>query len=139
MSDLGTSKEYNLRVKAKFVSKNIEDNGRTYHRQMVILIPHESDERTYFFKAWLPETREEYFELAGQLASPINSNVRLSIHLGMNDFNTGPYLFVMSKGVEELMIEHKLEGKTFNLKIFPDNLEDQADFATDSNGSYSVT
>lgn len=135
-------KRYHLVCKTKFVTKNVRDEVRPgqfnqYQRVMVLLIPQEGDQRTRFLTAWMPQTREEYFELAGQLGHPVSSPVRLSSHMGHDQWCEKPYLTVMSKGIEEILLKCP-EGIRIKLTTLPANADQEADDATDSGGNYNV-
>lgn len=133
-----TDREYHLNCRVKFHRKYVHENGRSYERDLVILVPEDSDERTRFLSAWLPDSREEYFELASIMSPPIDSPCRLSVHRGPDDKSEKHYLFVMSKGVEEIILEHIKEGAIIPLKILPEGAEEILDHAVDSHGNYQL-
>jgi hypothetical protein len=136
-------KPYFLNCKTKFIKKNVsEDIGKgivqQYMRKLVILIPQESDQRTLFLKAWMPETREEFHEFAAELGAPVHGPSRLSVHMGHDDKCDRPYLFVMSKGVEDVLNSFP-EDTLIKVKTLPANHEDAADYAADSDdGNYDA-
>lgn len=138
-----TFKKYPMLCKTKFFRKEVsEDIGhgvkQQYTRKLVILIPQESDMRTRFLNAWLPETTEEYHELAAEIGAPIHAPCRLSIHRGHDEKCDRPYLFVWSKGVEDILVKFA-EGTTVSVCALPANSEMEADFAPDSDdGNYDV-
>jgi|SRR5271155_2069428 len=129
-------REYHLKCKIKFVKGTTDVKGVKIDRTMAILIPDESDQRTYFLSAWLPEVKEERFELVGYIPYPINSNLRMSIHRGPDEYCDTHYLFVMSKGVEEDFVTGKMEGKSIQLRVFGEDDEEQADIVRESEGNY---
>lgn len=138
-----TYKKYVLSCKTKFVTKNVNEKISSgtvaqYQRSMVLLVPEDSDQRVKFLNAWMPETIEEYFELAGDLGAPIHGTVRLSVHMGHDQWCEKPYLTVMSKGVEEVLLKFR-EGIMVRLETLPANMESEADSALDSSdGNYEV-
>ncbi len=131
ISDDPTEREYHLIVKSKFyrktVNETIQGHAKSYERELVLFVPEESDQRTRFFMAWLPDSGAEYFELGGYIASPIDSPCRLSIHRGPDEKSERHYLFCMSKGVEEIILTRP-EGSTFRLTIMPASQEAEGDF-----------
>lgn len=133
--------EYNLIVTTKFVRKTvIEEKLKTkYERKMVILIPDVTTECMKFFRAWLPDSTEEYHEIAAEIHSPVASPCRLSIHRAPHPYSEDKhFLFVMSKGVEELFLRLP-EGRRFQLTVLPQGEESATDFAKDSDeGNYQV-
>jgi len=131
-------KIYVLKCKVKFVRKNVKDGPRQYERTLAILVPQESDERTKFFTAWLPELKSEHFELAGIISAPIDSACRFSIHRGPDEKSEAHYLFVMSKGVEDVLIEAEMEGKTVYVEILPEGSDEEADNALEAGGDYDL-
>lgn len=133
-----TERQYKIKAKVKFIKKYVEDFGRSYQRVLAILIPETSTEQMMFLNAWLPTEKQEYFELAAFIASPINSPCKLSIHKGPDEKSEKPYLFVMSKGIEEALIKYKCNGKVLDLTILPESEEMVADEATDSDGDFDL-
>lgn len=134
-SDDLTEREYNLKCKLKFFRKTVHDphtnKGQPYERKMCLLIPQESDERVRFLVAWLPEVESEYFELGAYIGSPVDSPCRLSVHRP-NEKSDKPHLFVMTKGVEDILIKFK-EDSILNVKTLPASNDSEIDFAPDTN------
>lgn len=138
-----TYKKYHLSCKTKFHFKTVtEDIGRgvisSYARKLVLLVPQESDQRSRFLSAWCPDTKEEFYEVAAEVGAPVHGPVRLSVHRGYDDKLDRPYLFVMSKGVEEILLDFP-EGRTLEVTILPANMDGEADYALDSSdGNYEA-
>ena len=138
-----TDRKYIMNCRLRFYRKTVVDNQGVHgliqtERNLVMLVPDESDQRTQFLSAWLPDTQEEYFELAGYISMPIDSPCRFSIHRGPDAQSERHYLFVMSKGVSDIL-ERFTEGRVFSVTILPESEEDQADYAKDSDdGNYEV-
>lgn len=137
-----TYKKYNLTCTTKFFSKEIkEDIGKgviqSYRRKLVLLVPETNDEFYRFASAWLPSDSKSHFELAAQLAAPAHSPVRLSVHLGHDEKLDKPYLFVMSKGVEDILVKYK-EGLRLQVTTLPANEDDEADNVEASQGNFEV-
>lgn len=138
-----TYRKYVLSCKTKFVTKNVSEEIKAgvvnqYQRHMVLLVPQESDQRTRFLSAWMPETMEEYFELVLDLGAPIHGPTRASIHMGHDQWCDRPYLTIMSKGVEEILLKFS-EGITVQAVVLPANMDGEADQGADSSeGNYEV-
>lgn len=139
-----TFKKYFLNCKVKFFKKTItEDIGHgritNYERNMVLLIPQESDECHRFYHAWVPSVVTQHYELAGIIGSPINSPARFSVHMGHDERCDRPYLYLMSKGVEDIIAGMITEGRVLRVTTLPANEEDEADNAQDaSDGNFLV-
>lgn len=132
------SLKYTLIVKTKFVRKTVyEDHLKAqFEREMVILIPEHNDECGRFFRAWLPDTTDEYYELGVEIGSPVFSPSRVSIHRAPHPYSDSHFLFVMSKGVEEDLLRQP-EGKRLQVIILPQSSEEILDHAKDSSqGNY---
>lgn len=134
----GTRREYHLKCRVKFVKGSTEVRGKKVDRTMAILVPQESDERTFFLSAWLPETKEEHFELVGFIPYPVDSNCRFSIHRAPDAYSDRHYLFVMTKGVEETFVDARMEGREVLVRIYSEEVETAADKVRDSNHDYQV-
>ncbi len=138
-----TYKKFNLKCKVKFIKKSIsEDIGKgrraNYDRVMAILIPQESDECYRFYAAWVPDTVEQHFELTGVIGHPVHSPCRFSVHRGHDGRSDRPYLFVMTKGVEDLIVRYKKEGDEMNVVTMPANEDSEADYVEASDGNFRV-
>jgi hypothetical protein len=131
-------REYHLKCEVKYVKGSTEVKGKKIDRTMVVLIPKESDQRTYFLSAWLPDVKEQHYELVGYIPNPIDSNFRCSIHRGPDVYSENHYLFIMTKGVEEDFIEKHLEGQSVNVRIFGEDNEESADSVRESDGNFEV-
>jgi hypothetical protein len=130
-----TCQEYYLKCRTRFITKNVSDEIKKgvvnqYQRHMVILVPEHNDQFVRFARAWVPETIEEYYELAADLGPPIHGPSRLSVHMGHDQWCDRPYLLVMSKGVEEI-IQKFPEGCVMQVTTLSANEESQADHAND--------
>lgn len=138
-----TQKRYNLVCKLKFFKKSVTEQvaGKTLSvdRKMALLIPQESDQRTFFLNAWLPETMGEYFELAGMVGAPVDSPCRFAIQRGPDEKSEKHYLFVMSKGVEDILVKYGKEGQTFKVTTFKAKEDGETDYAVDeSDGNFHL-
>jgi len=133
-----TEQEYVLKCKVIEKVKHVKDHDRQYERRLIYLIPERNDQAMAFFRAWLPDTRGEYFELVADIPNPIASPCRLSVHRGPDEVSENHYLFVMSKGVEEIIQERKLVGKTLIIKILPESSDEVVDQVRDSGGDFDL-
>lgn len=136
------SRKYILKAKTKFFEKDVREELKSatlqYKRKMVLLVPDESDQRTAFLTAWMPDSSSEYFELIAEVGAPINAPVRLSVHRGFDEKCDRPYLFVMSKGAEDIFVKFK-EGITVTVTTLPANMEEVGDYAPDAiDGNFHV-
>jgi len=140
-----TFKKYHLKCMVKFFKKTVRDDLGTrgviaYDRTMVLLVPQESDEMVRFLNAWCPTTIGEHFELAGHIGGPVHSTCRFSIFMGHDEKCDRPYLFCMSKGVEDIIVKFGKEGMNVQVTTLPANQDSEADFAQDaSDGNYQVS
>lgn len=115
----------------------VKEHNKEYENRIALLIPRESDQRTSFLRAWLPDTLDEHFELNVFLKPPVDSPCRVSIHRGPGKFAEKHYLFVMSKGVEEVL--RRFDIKKVDIKILPESDVTASDFARDSDeGNYDL-
>jgi hypothetical protein len=133
-----TEKNYFLKCKIKIIKKSVQDHDRQYERTLVILVPEDTDQRTSFLRAWLPEDQGQHYELVGMIAPPIDSPCRLSIHRGPDEKSERHYLFVMSKGVEDIILKYAKEGDTLKVQILPESEEEIVDQARDTDGDYDL-
>lgn len=135
-----TEREYHLRCKTKFFRKTVKETLRgiekSYERTMVLLIPQESDERTKFLMAWLPEAEGQYYEITAFVSRPVDSPARLSVHR-RDEKAEQHYLFVMSKGVEDILLKFK-EGSIVELTVNPASMDSEADFAKGAEHEFEV-
>lgn len=128
-----TQRRYKLTCKTKF----IEGSYKGQKLKNVILIPQENDQRTKFLTAWLPDTVGEYYELASFISMPVDSPCRLSVHRAPDKNSERHYLFVMSKGVEEVLLM-KPEGLTVMVETMKASEEEEADHARGEDGQFEV-
>jgi hypothetical protein len=86
----------------------------------------------------MPEVSYEHYELAAELAAPVFAPCRLSIHSGNDNRCDRPYLMVMSKGAEDILVKFQ-EGIPVKVTTFPAKDDAEADDGPDSDdGNYSV-
>ncbi len=128
-----TERRYKLSCKTKFV----EGKYKGTELRNVILIPQDSDQRTKFLTAWLPDTVGEHYEIASFISMPVDSPCRLAICRGPDQRSERHYLFVMSKGVEEHLLKMK-EGSTIAVETLKASEEEETDHAVEDSGSYEV-
>jgi len=136
-----TQRRYNLKCTIKFFSTTVRDQMpsgvvKTYERTLVFLIPQESDERTRFLSAWLPDTSDEYHEVTAFIAHPVDAPVRLSVHRSDNRSNRH-YLTVMSKGAEDVLLKMR-EGQSISIQVLKASEDSEADFAPDTEYNFEV-
>lgn len=136
VSDDPTEKPYHLVCVLRFIQKSVNEvvgqslRSQSYERKMCILIPDESDQRTDFMSAWLPDTSKEYYEIGAYIAYPVDSPCRMSIHRA-DEKSDRHYLFVMTKGVEDILVKLK-EGSRISLKVMPASHDEEIDRAIDT-------
>lgn len=122
-----TQKEYNLKclvlVKHMSAQQGLTPGAAEFNA--VILVPEINDEAIRFLNAWCPEVENEHFEFAAFLKAPINLPTRLSIHLPDRLYSKSPYLFVMSKGIEEILVN--LNGRIINIQTLKASADSEAD------------
>ena len=109
-------KTYHLTAKVKVVrmtgKQGEKDTGGSF--DVVVLVPEQNDETTRFFSAWLADTEKDNFECLGTMGHPIYGSMRLSVSRG-NKTHHEAHLFVMSKGVEDILV-HK-DGEKIQVNI----------------------
>lgn len=96
----------------------------------VVLIPRDSDATNMFFSAWLPDVVEEHSEVVLQIGRPVYGPCRVAV-LRRGKYHDRPHLFVMSKGVEEIL-ENQDGVVLDNLVVMPANKDEFGDGAADS-------
>lgn len=138
----GTFKKYHLKCKIKFFLKDVkEDIGKgitqSYKRKLVLLVPDFNDEFSRFASAWLPDNPKTHFELAAQIGAPAHLPARCSVHFGHDEKFDKPYLFMMSKGVEDILVKYA-EGTTIQVTTLPADQDSEADNTEADQGSYDV-
>jgi len=104
--------------------------------ELVFLVPQESDERTRFFKAWLPDF-EEYQEIGCEMGHPLYSAFRAALYRKSTFHNDIPdnHIFVMSKGAEEIL--KKLDEQIVNVEILGEQEETLLDGMLDHELNYN--
>jgi len=125
---------YYLTCKVKILPVTYEDyqskgNMGQVTEDMVFLIPQESDQRSLFYNAWLPETLEENFEIGISMGHPIFGVFRATVrrfHPSLRE----PHIFVMTRSAEEIF--KYIKDKTIKVDVLPQDdelmLDAQADF-----------
>lgn len=117
---------YHLTTRVKVVKmtgkQGVKDTGGSF--TVVVLVPEQNDETTRFFRAWLADTEGDNFECLGTMGHPIYGSLRLSVSRG-NKTHHEAHLFVMSKGVEDILINK--DGEKIQIDI-ERGTADAADF-----------
>jgi len=131
-------------LKCKILVKEIwvEDVSRSgminIKRTMCYLLPELNTQGVRFLKAWLPDTEEDangnlaYFELVSFLGGVVVGPCRLAIGRKNKNCPEGHHLYVMTKGVEEEIVEYNLNGKNIEVEIQPESGEQTAVQGKDS-------
>jgi hypothetical protein len=137
-----THKKYNFACELRFFNTNVNEKIKgtehQYSRKLALLVPLESDQRTMFLNAWLPDTIGEYFEVPLFIKVPVDSPCRVAIFRGPDQRSERHYLLVMTKGVEDILVKLK-EGARFNVQSLPASEEGEIDHAIDSDsGNYDL-
>lgn len=135
--------QYVLSCVVQFVKGSTTVRGLKMDRVMAILVPKDNDQREMFLRAWLPDVKEQSYEVVGYVPGVVDSPCRFSVHRGPDAYSERHYLFVMSKGVEETLVERVKEGSTITgVKIYPadHDLDEEAsaDNTSDGSGNYEV-
>jgi hypothetical protein len=103
----------------------------------VLLIPEINDQSGKFFDAWLPDPLESNtVEIVASMPHPVNSGCRLSVHRMDERCPARHYLFVMSKGVEDIL-KH-LDGQKIMITVRPETEDEVADSAIEPDSSFDV-
>lgn len=136
-------REYVLSCVVEFVKGSTTVRGLKMDRTMAILVPKDNDQREMFLRAWLPDVKEQTFEVVGYVPGVVDSPCRFSVHRGPDKYSERHYLFVMSKGVEETLVERVKAGETIvGVKIYgaDADIEEEAvaDNTADGSGNYEV-
>lgn len=127
-----TLRKYAFKAKVKTKRKSWKQGffGGQTEFNAVLLIPQESDMTTLFYAAWLPETSDEHSEVILEMGHPIYGTCRGAVMRRSKNFDK-PHIFVMSKGVEEI-----LQGKDGlvieNITALPADQDEMGDGAVDS-------
>lgn len=127
-------KEYHLKcfVKVKEISYLDEQSKGSSRNteKMIFLIPQESDERTRFLMAWLPETIDEHTELGFEIGYPVFSIFRGAVKRYHKEAGINlPFIFVMTRGVEEIL--KQVDGLYINIKSLGESDELRLDAQKD--------
>lgn len=108
---------YHLTTKVKVVTmtgkQGEKDTGGSF--KVVVLVPEQNDETTRFFAAWLADTEKDSFECLGTMGYPIYGSMRLSVCRGNKTCHEA-HLFVMSKGVEDILVNKDGEKIQVNIE-----------------------
>jgi hypothetical protein len=129
---------YHLRCKVIVKDCTYEDQqskgNQLIAERLVFLYPEESDERTRFYMAWLPDA-ESYQEIGCEMGHPVFSAFRAALYR-KSTFHTDlqdNHIFVMSKGAEEIL--KRLDGQMVNVEI----LGEQEEFLLDGMLDHDLT
>jgi hypothetical protein len=129
-----TELRYNLKCKILIKEVTYQDHqskGVTNVTEtLVYLIPQESTQRDLFYAAWLPDTREERFEIGFTVGHPINGFVRGCIKR-RNETIKDHHIFIMSKGAEEDLKDYFCgkEHAYLNIEVLGEHEEELLDLA----------
>lgn len=137
------SEEYHLKVKIHVKTISYEDYQSKgvmglVSEEMVFLEPMEGTQRDLFFMAWLPDMEQDpvtkeivpgHTEVTCKAGHPIYGYFKCSVHRRDERFNTGPYMFVMTKAAEEDL--KMMRGKELVLTVLSQDHEDLSDFSKD--------
>jgi hypothetical protein len=140
LEDDPTEAEYHLKcliLQKTIRSRDQKRNGDWFEedRTMVFLIPEDNDQRSLFFRAWLPESPQEHSELDVIFPEPISRAAKVSL-LNADEYCDKPHMRVMGKWLEDLVIESKLSGKKITVKTLAASADVAYDEAKDPAGNY---
>lgn len=120
-----TMRKYVIRCRVKVVKTAGKQgllSGQTEFNA-VLLLPQEGDTTTRFYTAWLPDEAEKHFELVLEMGHPVYGICRAAI-LRKGKFCERPHIFVMSKGVEDIL--EKKDGLIIdNITVLPASDEEE--------------
>lgn len=123
------NREYHLKCKITIKPITYDDvqSKGTEKRteEMAFLTPVESDQKTAFLSAWLPDFDQKWTEIVAIAAYPISGPLRCSVHRADRRMSE-PYIFVMTKSAEEAF--KALNGREILITVQPkskDSLGDQ--------------
>ena len=108
MSLLTPPTEQHYHLKCKVIVKMVtymdeQSKGTTQvSEELVFLIPQESDERTKFLMAWLPDTDDQHQEIGVELGAPLFAVARAALWRRTEHVNEY-HLFMMTKSAEEFL------------------------------------
>lgn len=117
---------YYLRCKVYVRECSYEDQQSKWNQAitetLVFLCPEESDERTRFYMAWLPDF-ESYQEIGCEMGHPVYSTFRAALYRKSTFHTDLPdnHIFVMSKGAEEIL--KRLDGQIVTVEILGEQEE----------------
>jgi hypothetical protein len=118
---------YHLRCKVLVKECTYEDQqskgNQNISEKLVFLVPEDSDERTRFFIAWLPDTLDSFQELGIEMGHPVFSAFRAALYRKSTFHPELPdnHIFVMSKGAEEIL--KRLDGQMVMCEILGEQEE----------------
>jgi len=131
---------YFLRCKVYARECTYEDQQSKGNQQisekLVFLSPEEGDQRTLFYKAWLPDV-EGFQEIGCEMGHPLYSAFRAALYRKSTFHSDLPdnHIFVMSKGAEEIL--KGLDGQIVNVEVLGEQeealLDGQIDFDLSQN------
>lgn len=135
-----TYKKYNLKGILRFRTVNIDEDigkGRRAQatRKLSYLVLEETDEMIRFVGAWVPDTVSEHFELTAYIKGPVHSAVRLAVFRGHDGKFDRPYVFIMTKAVEDILVKFK-EGTPLLFVTNAANEDAEADNVDVSDGNF---
>jgi hypothetical protein len=110
---LPTEETYHLKCRVVIKDVSYEDQQSKGNTQatakMVFLVPESSTQKDLFLAAWLPETVEEWHEVALMIGAPINGPCRAAV-MRKNARMDEHHIFMMSVGAGEDLIQ-EIEGQ----------------------------
>jgi hypothetical protein len=117
---------YFLRCKVFVRDCTYEDQQSTGNvnisERLVFLCPEEGDQRTLFYKAWLPDI-DGHQEIGCEMGHPVYSAFRAALYRKSSFHEELPdnHIFVMSKGAEEIL--KRLDGQIVNVEVLGEQEE----------------
>lgn len=126
-----TERVYNLRAKVHvvrhFAKQGLDE--RQHETKSVVLVPCDNDETTRFYMAWLPDDKKNKPEVLCQMGRPVYGACRMAVMRDSELFPKGPHLFVMSVGVEEILLNK--EGEIIEFSTEPGSNDSKDSHAVD--------
>lgn len=128
-----TDREYKIQVKSlvKEVGYHDEQSDgvkRNQTRKIALLIPEVTGETMAFLSAWMPAPGA-VSEVVLEVRHPLNQFVRCALKRPDEWYKHGPYLFVMSYGVEQLITTMKqLQNRKYEARACAEH-EDGPDYS----------
>lgn len=126
-----TMKDYKIRVKVNVVRSYLQQGfseGKSEFNA-VCLLPMEADTTIKFYMAWLPDDAKEHFEIVMEMGHPVYGTCRGAV-LRAGKFMQRPHIFIMSKGVEDIL--SKKHGEILDIRVLPCSMDAESDSAPDS-------